>query len=361
MLDMSKAFDMVRRNELFDILEETLEKDELHMMKILVEDVVLKVRIGKKIGEDIRTNIGVPQGDCMSPILFIIYLAEAMKTLKELITPSHKLDHNYHHSFKRISIDQQYADDTGWATRDREEVRAIKQIAPKKLKEKNLGVNESKTEEYEVKWKGDDEWKTAKYLGSLLETEQDIKRRKSLALATFRNLSYIFENNKVSLQTKLKLLRSHVESILLYNSEIWTMTVKLEQEIDIFQRNLVRKILNIRWPDTISNAKLYEKTKVTKWSKKIKERRLKWYGHLLRLPENTPAKQALREAELPMPKVRGGQKLTWLRVIDRDLKAVKGLKFMKIEGDGSRRELSIEEIANDRHLWQELVSRAMSS
>ena len=24
---------------------------------------------------------------------------------------------------------------------------------------KNLGVNESNTEEYEVKWKGDDEWK----------------------------------------------------------------------------------------------------------------------------------------------------------------------------------------------------------
>jgi len=50
LLDMSKAFDTVRRSELFNILEEALEKDELHMMKILIEDVSLKARIGKSIG-----------------------------------------------------------------------------------------------------------------------------------------------------------------------------------------------------------------------------------------------------------------------------------------------------------------------
>ena len=46
LLDMSKAFDTVRRNELFKILKEVLDKDELHMMKILVKDVKLNVRIG---------------------------------------------------------------------------------------------------------------------------------------------------------------------------------------------------------------------------------------------------------------------------------------------------------------------------
>ena len=49
----------MRRSELFNILEEALEKDELHMMKILIEDVSLKVRIGKSIGNEINTNIGV--------------------------------------------------------------------------------------------------------------------------------------------------------------------------------------------------------------------------------------------------------------------------------------------------------------
>ena len=49
LLDMSQAFDTVRRSELFNILEEALEKDELHMMKMLIEDVSLKARIGKSI------------------------------------------------------------------------------------------------------------------------------------------------------------------------------------------------------------------------------------------------------------------------------------------------------------------------
>jgi hypothetical protein len=36
-------------------------------------------------------------------------------------------------------------------------------------------------------------------------------------------------------------------------------------------------------------------TDTTPWSEAIKKRRLNWFGHLLRLPENTPAKLALKE------------------------------------------------------------------
>ena len=48
------------------------------------------------------------------------------------------------------------------------------------LEDKNLIVNNTKTEEYEVVRGGDDKWKKCKYLGSLLETENDINRRKIL-------------------------------------------------------------------------------------------------------------------------------------------------------------------------------------
>ena len=79
LLDMSKAFDTVRRVDLLVILKDTLEKDELNMMKNLVENVKLRVRIGKSLGKEINTNIGIPQGDCLSLILFVLYLAEALK------------------------------------------------------------------------------------------------------------------------------------------------------------------------------------------------------------------------------------------------------------------------------------------
>ena len=78
MLDMSKAFDTVERGKLFEILKKILDEDELHLMKVLLQDVQLQVRIGNQTGKAIKTNIGVPQGDCLSPVLFTLYLANAL-------------------------------------------------------------------------------------------------------------------------------------------------------------------------------------------------------------------------------------------------------------------------------------------
>ncbi len=95
LLDMSKAFDTVRRDRLLLILKDILDHDEFHMMKISIENVKLKTRIGDSIGNEIKTNIGVPQGDCLSPILFKIYLAEALKQTSSILDPPHREDHNY--------------------------------------------------------------------------------------------------------------------------------------------------------------------------------------------------------------------------------------------------------------------------
>eukprot|EP00794_Sanderia_malayensis_P008267 gene8266-biopygen6685 len=295
LLDMSKGFDTVRRKDLFDILKEILDDDELHMIKILVEDVKLTVRVGNSLGEKIITNIGVPQGDCLSPILFIIHLAAALKPTLNIGLLKAIRDHDYgKYTISPFIIDQQYADDTGWITSDTERSREIRREVPPKLKEKNLMVNDTKTEEHEVERNGSIEWMKCKYLGSLLDTENDIKRRKTLAHGAFNNLKHIFESKRVTVEVKLRLFRSHVESIFLYNSELWTLTKSLENTVDVFQRNILRKILNTRWPDKIRNEDLYEKKcKVREWSKITKERRLRWYGHLLRLPASTPAKKAL--------------------------------------------------------------------
>ena len=131
----------------------------------------------------------------------------------------------------------------------------------------------------------------------------------------------------------------------------------LEQNVDVFQRNLLRKIIDVKWPEKISNEELYKKTNTREWSKTVKERRLRWYGHLLRLPESVPAKKALNEAHRYVRMPRGGHKLTWLRLVEKDLEKC---KVVVVTNGGGRSSLTHKQMANNRSLWQTLVSRAVS-
>ena len=82
-------------------------------------------------------------------------------------------------------------------------------------------------------------WKKCKYLGSLLDAGEDIKRRKVLATTACNQLRHIFESKKASLNVKIGTFKSHVESIFMCNCELWTLTKKQEDIIDICQRNIL--------------------------------------------------------------------------------------------------------------------------
>src|SRR5207244_5476442 len=124
---------------------------------------------------------------------------------------------------------------------------------------------------------------------------KDISHRKQLSMSSYLNHKAFLETKQLSLKVRMRLFNAYITSIFMYNSELWTITKKLENVINVFQRNLLRKILKIKYPDTIRNSVLYKKTKEVPWSKKIRIRRLRWCGHLLRLPDKAPAKIALNE------------------------------------------------------------------
>lgn len=269
--------------------------------------------------------------------------------------PSHEQDHNYTRE-RNFIYSQQYADDISWITNIENRKESLKNEVPPILKEFNLQVNDSKTEEYKIKRNENEDWKTCKYLGSLLDTGKDINRRKILATTAYNQLKKVFDSGKLHLETKIRLFRSHIESIFLYNCEVWTVTKATENEINVFQRNLLRKILQIKWQEKITNEILYERTGTTEWSKKVKERRLKWYGHLLILPDDSPGKIALKEARKFSERPRGGQKITWIKTIDKDLADIN----INIVIDNRITRITDHNIlARNRKIWQDVINRAM--
>ena len=129
----------------------------------------------------------------------------------------------------------------------------------------------------------------------------------------------------------------------MYNSELWTLTKSQEAKINSFQRRLLRKVLNIRWPQKISNEQLENITKHENWSITISTARLRWLGHALRLHDTTPARRAQEEAERPAKRPHGGQKTTWIGTTKRQLSK------MNITWEAAK------DIAQDRVRWRKLV------
>jgi len=340
MLDMSKAFDTVDRKQLFEALEEVLLPEEIHLLHILINDVYIKVRVGDEYSNAFKSLIGIIQGDCLSAILFIFYLAQAL-------TPRSKRDHNYAiENFNQIkwksyikeenlfTISPKYADDITWASNDEKVIEMVKKTVPPMLKEAKLKVNDSKTETYAApqparknilkehsysKHPEENEWKKCKLLGSFIDTERDIKHRKSLVISSMRNNREIYKSKHLSIDTKIRYFKCFETSIFLYNSALWTITPTLAKSIDSFHRRLLRKVIGFQYPKKISNQNIYKLTKERQWNKIIEVRRMKLIGHICRLGEDTPARQALREVLKNQRNKIGRPKLTWIRQIRNDL------------------------------------------
>ncbi|VDP10757.1 unnamed protein product [Schistosoma margrebowiei] len=88
----------------------------------------------------------------------------------------------------------------------------------------------------------------------------------------------------------------------MYGAEIWRTTTTIIKKVQVFINGCLRKILNINWPDTISNSLLWERTnqlpaeeEIRKnsllWERtnqlpaeeEIRKRRWKWIGHSTKL------------------------------------------------------------------------------
>ena len=84
MIDMSKAFDSANRKTLLEKLKIILCESKMRMMYLLINNAKLKVRVGGSLGEEILTNIGAAQGDCLPALLFIFYLAQFVNVIPGL-------------------------------------------------------------------------------------------------------------------------------------------------------------------------------------------------------------------------------------------------------------------------------------
>ena len=238
MLDMSKAFYSINRNQLLEDLRNTIETDELHIISTLLS-VSLSIRCENTLSNVFETDTGAPQGDCASALQFTYYLAKTLEPTRSnqladhphaeqkirSSIPDHIIEHNYCVITQKdqIDIDMEYADDISKVTSNHSSMENFKHNTSEILKPRDLNVNHGKTEQYIIN-RTNNEWRLCKYLGSMLDTGEDIKRRKIFAITATNQLKIIFDNKKLNPETKVKAFRAYFEPIFLCNCEIWTIT-----------------------------------------------------------------------------------------------------------------------------------------
>ena len=166
-----------------------------------------------------------------------------------------------------------------------------------------------------------------KYLGSIISSTGDINpeitRRRALAASAMKSLSRpLWKQRHVSRKTKLRVYNSTVLSILLYGAEAWAMNKSHERRIDGFDSRALRRLEGIYWPERISNIDLRTRTCQPEASRLAAMRRIRWYGHILRLPNDHPTKAllAFNPAEAGWRRPRGAPRTRWMDVVAADLR-----------------------------------------
>ncbi|VDP15609.1 unnamed protein product [Schistosoma margrebowiei] len=91
-------------------------------------------------------------------------------------------------------------------------------------------------------------------------SDADIEARIGKANAVFSHMKNIQDSKQLSTNIKIKILNKKVKTVLLYGAETLGTTTTHNKHVQIFINSCLRKLRNVRWPDTISISLLWERT-----------------------------------------------------------------------------------------------------
>ena len=123
----------------------------------------------------------------------------------------------------------------------------------------------------------------------------------------------VLSSKYVSLARKVLIFRSFVLTILLYGCEIWPAC---DSHLEVFQMNCLRPrfLCGFTWRDHQSNETVRHFCKLPFIAGEVVSRRLRWLGHVARMPDDRQPVQVLF-GQLIGPGVRGRRRESWRSIV----------------------------------------------
>ena len=237
---------------------------------------------------------GILQGDTLAPFLFIIVVDYVLRISVDSISEKGYMLHPRRSSRHPAAYltDTDFADDIALVSQSLEYAQDLLQSLEQASNGVGLYLNETKTEcmnrcntnnSQPVRTLGGTPLKQVedyKYLGAYISSsEKDFATRNGMAWSACNDMHKIW-SSQLSNNLKVKIFRATIEPILLYGSETWTLSRKLEKRLDGTYTRLLRRAQNLSWKSHPSIAQIYNK--LPRVSSLVKYRRAQFAGHCFR-------------------------------------------------------------------------------
>lgn len=329
-VDLVKAYDSVARAGVWAVLRRKGVPPRLiGLIQAYYSGKRARISVEGGLSEEFELETGLGQGCCLAPLLFNIFLAAVVEAwvgesgggvnwLARIDGALlHREAHDKYASWKPLELHELgYADDAALIADTLVNLHSLAKGFQLHLREWGLELSVEKTEAMSSQagahapipveeFGGFDEIKFSEYFeylgvviqrhgsGDLAVTERLEKARKAFWALN----SSVWSVQQLSLSTKLSVYRACVLSVLLYGAEVWTHTYPVRKKLEKFHMICLRRIsgygLGYQRDHSLSNEDLRAWLGVPSISDLVCQCRLRWLGHVGRMPDYRIPKRVL--------------------------------------------------------------------
>ena len=177
-----------------------------------------------------------------------------------------------------------------------------------------------------------------KYLGTTIQSSggcsKEVKKRIQAGWNSWRSVTGVICDRKVSAKMKGKIYKTVVRPAMMYGLETVALTKRQEAELEVAELRMLRFSLGVTRIDKIRNNYIRGTAHVRRFGEKVREARLRWFGHVQRRDEEYIGKKVL-DIELPGKRKRGRPKRRYMDGVREDMRVV-GVSMEDVENRVSK-------------------------